>query len=243
MHVHRVIALALVASALAAPRVEAQFAVFDASNFVENSLTAARTLSQINNQILQLQNEAKMLINEAHNLASLPFNIVGQLQATLATTTQLIHQAQGVAYQLSQARSQFSRFYPQSYGAATSGASMAADAQQRWIHSLQALQTTIGMQAQASQNLASDEDSLATLVGQSQSAIGILEAAQATNQLLALQSRQIIQDQQLRLTQDRSAALEAARSVDAEARSREVRRRFLGNGTQYTPQPVNFYGY
>ena len=215
--------------------------VFDPSNFVENSLTAARSLEEINNQLLQLQNEATMLVNEARNLTKLPFNIVGQLQATLALTTQLIAQAQGIAYQLAQARAQFARFYPAAYAPGTSGATMAADALQRWTHSLQALQTTIGMQAQAAQNLASDENSLAILVQQSQGAIGILQAAQATNQLLALQSRQSIQEQQLRLTQDRSAALEEARSVAAEARSREVRRRFLGAGTQYTPQPIGFF--
>jgi P-type conjugative transfer protein TrbJ len=118
---------------------------------------------------------------------------------------------------------------------------MAADALTRWNNSLQALRTTVSMQAQAAQNLASDQASLATLVAQSQSAVGILQAAQATNQLLALQSRQFIQDQQLRLTQDRSAALEGARSVAAEARAREVRRRFLGVGTPYTPQPINFF--
>jgi P-type conjugative transfer protein TrbJ len=225
------------------PSAHAQFAVIDAANLVQNALSAVRTLTQINNQILQLQNEAKMLVNDALNLTSLPFNIVGQLQATLATTTQLIHQAQGIAFQLSQARSQFARYYPQGYGSGVSGAFMAADAQQRWTNSIEALQTTVSMQAQAAQNLTSDEAALATLVTQSQDAVGILEAAQAGNQLLALQSRQIIQDQQLRLAQDRSAALETARSVAAEARSREVRRRFLGSGTQYNPQPVNLYGY
>ena len=243
MKLRRYVAIAFVSSFLAVPPATAQFAVFDGANFVQNTLTAFRTLQEINNQILQLQNEAKMLINEAHNLASLPFNIVGQLRATLALTTQLIAQAQGIAYQLAQAQAQFRRFYPVAYGPGTSGAAMAADALQRWTHSLQALQTTISMQAQAAQNLHSDEDSLAILVDQSQAAEGILQAAQATNQLLALHSRQSIQEQQLRLTQDRSAALEQARSVDAEARSREVRRRFQGPGRQYTPQPINFDGY
>src|SRR5205823_913003 len=191
----------------------------------------------INNQVLQLQNEAQMLINEARNLTALPFSIVAQLRATLTLTTQLINQAQGIAYQLGQAQALFAHFYPPSYGPGVPGITMATDALQRWTYSLQALQTAISMQAQAAQNLASDEGSLATLVAQSQGAIGILQAAQATNQLLALQSRQSIQEQQLRLTQDRSAALEQARSVAAEARSREVRRRFLGNGTPYTPQP------
>lgn len=38
--------------------------VFDPSNFVQNTLTAVRTLEQINNQINQLQNEAQMLMNQ-----------------------------------------------------------------------------------------------------------------------------------------------------------------------------------
>ena len=228
---------------MTAASVRADLPVFDGANLVQNALTAARELEQIHNQILSLENEAKMLINEARNLTLLPFNIVGQLRATLASTTQLIRQAQGIAYQLSQAQAQFGRFYPSSYGANVSGANMAADALQRWTHSLQALQTTIYMQAQAAQNLTNDESHLASLVDQSQSAIGILQATNATNQLLALQSRQMIQDQQLRLAQDRSAALEQARSVAAEARSREVRRRFLGTGLRYTPQPIFGFGY
>jgi P-type conjugative transfer protein TrbJ len=240
MNLRRLAVAILTTSFLATPPAEA-ILVFDPSNFVENSLTAARSLEEINNQLLQLQNEAVMLSNEAKNLTTLPFNIVGQLQAALSLTTQLISQAQGIAFQLAQAQAQFARFYPTSYGSGTSGATMAADALQRWTMSLQALQTTIRMQAQAAQNLASDQNSFATLVQQSQGAIGILQAAQATNQLLALQSRQSIQEQQLRLTQDRGAALELARSVAAEARSREVRLRFLGNGTQYTPQPINTF--
>lgn len=243
MKVRDYIATAFVALCLVVPQAKAQLAVIDAANLAQNTLTAARMLQDINNQLVQLQNEAQMLINDARNLTTLPFNIVSQLRATLALTTQLINQAQGITYQLGQAQAQFTRFYPASYGAGISGAFMAADALQRWTHSLEALQTTIGMQAQAAQNLAVDEQSLATLVQQSQAAIGILQAAQATNQLLALQSRQAIQEQQLRLTQDRSFALEQARSVAAEARSREVRRRFQGTGTQYTPQPINVYGY
>ncbi len=176
-------------------------------------------------------------------MTTLPFSIVAQLQATLASTTALITQAQGIAFQLNQAQAQFQQFYPQSYNANSSAAVMADDALQRWLHSLQALKTTVSMQAQAAQNLASDEDALAQLVSRSQSAVGILQAAQSTNQLLALHARQLIQDQQLRLTQDRSAALEQARSVAAEARAREVRRRFLGSGMQHTFQPVDFYGF
>ena len=36
-------------------------------------------------------------------------------------------------------------------------------------------------------------------------------------------------------------ALELARQAAATERAREVRRRFIGEGTPYTPQSVNFY--
>jgi len=65
--------------------------VFDPSNYVQNTLTAIRTLEQINNQIRQLQNEAQMLMNQARNLASLPSSVVGQLRANLATTERLLY--------------------------------------------------------------------------------------------------------------------------------------------------------
>lgn len=78
-------------------------------------------------------------------------------------------------------------------------------------------------------------------MNRTQSAVGALQATQATNQLLALQARQSIQAQQLQITQDRAAALEQARQVAVQERAREVRRRFMGAGTPYTPAAVNFY--
>ena len=108
-------------------------------------------------------------------------------------------------------------------------------------NTLNGLQTTMQMQAQASQNLSDDESVLADLVGKSQSAEGALQAMQAMNQLLALQAKQSIQTQRLQITQDRAASLELARQAAATERGREVTRRFLGEGTPYTPQPVNFY--
>ena len=216
--------------------------VLDPVNLVQNTMTAARTLEQINNQIRQLQNEAQMLINQARNLASLPSSVVGQLRANLATTQRLIAQAKGLAYQVSNLDAEFARLYPEQYAATVSGNQMFQDARQRWKNTLNGLQTTMQMQAQASQNLSDDEGVLADLVGKSQSAVGALQAMQAMNQLLALQAKQSIQTQRLQITQDRAASLELARQAAATERGREVTRRFLGSGTPYTPQTVHFYG-
>jgi len=146
----------------------AQWAVFDAANYSQNLLTAARELQQIDNQIQQLQNEATMLVNQGRNLASLPYNALSQLQATLANTNQLIAQAQGLTFNVAQSQAMFNRLYPASYGAGTSNAQMVQDAQTRWQTSVQALQTATQMQSQAAQNLLSDQGVLSGLVTQSQ---------------------------------------------------------------------------
>lgn len=224
-----------------APAAHAQWVVIDPTNLAQNILTAARTLEQINNQIRQLQNEAQMLMNQGRNLTGLDFSALADLKSALTATNQLIQQAQGIAFNVSQMETEFTRLYPGAYTASISGGQMANDARQRWRNSLEALRTATKVQSQAVQNFASDEQTLTELVNRSQSAVGALQATQATNQLLALQSRQAMQGQQLQITQDRAAALEQARQVAVQERAREVRRRFQGDGTAYTPYTVNFY--
>lgn len=238
----RLLAVAVAALIGAMPVAHAQWVVIDPTNLAQNILTAAHTLEQINNQIKQLQNEAQSLMNEARNLTSLPFNVANRLRSNLDTTRQLIGQARGLAFDIQNMDQQFAQLYPEQYAATVSGNRMFQDAHQRWQNTLQGLQTAMRMQAQVSQNLNQDEGVLADLVDQSQSATGALQAMQATNQLLALQAKQSIQTQQLQLTQGRAASLELARQAAAVERGREVTRRFIGSGTAYTPQSVNFYG-
>ena len=233
---------AVVAAMLCTAAAHAQWVVIDPTNLVQNTLTAIRTLEQINNQIQQLQNEAQMLTNQARNLASLPFNVVSRLRSNLALTQRLIARAKGMAYDVARMDQDFQRLYPEQYAATVSGNQMYRDTQERWKNTLNGLQTTMQMQAQASQNLSDDEGVLTDLVGKSQSAEGALQAMQAMNQLLALQAKQSIQTQRLQITQDRAASLELARQAAAVERGREVTRRFLGTGTPYTPQTVHFYG-
>ena len=233
---------AVVAAMLCTAAAHAQWVVIDPTNLVQNTLTAIRTLEQINNQIQQLQNEAQMLTNQARNLASLPFNVVSRLRSNLATTQRLIARAKGMAYDVARMDQDFQRLYPEQCATTVSGDQMYRDTQERWKNTLNGLQTTMQMQAQASQNLSDDEGVLTDLVGKSQSAEGALQAMQAMNQLLALQAKQSIQTQRLQITQDRAASLELARQAAAVERGREVTRRFLGTGTPYTPQTVHFYG-
>src|SRR5258708_25500354 len=106
-----------------------QTVVYDPSNYVQNVLQAARALQQINNQITSLQNQTQMLLNQAKNLASLPYSSLQTIDQSLAATQQLLNQAQRLAYNINQIDQTFQRLYPQSYGGATSSQQFVSDAQ------------------------------------------------------------------------------------------------------------------
>jgi len=201
--------------------------VHDPRNYAQNILTAARTLEQINNQIKQLQNQSTSLLNEAKNLASLPTSTLQELQGQVDQTRQLLGQAQRIAFDVKDVQAAFEGRYK---GAALSGSSanMVANADARWKDSVGAFEDAMKVQAGIVGNLGVTRQSIGTLVGASQSATGALQAAQAGNQLLALQSQQLADLTAAIAAQGRAQALDAARSAAAEAEARERFRRFRG---------------
>lgn len=158
--------------------------VFDPSNYAQNILTAARTLQSVNQQITQLQNEAQMLMNQARNLASLPYSVLQQLQQSVQRTQALLQQAQGIAFDVQQ----IDRAFQQQYGAVSMSASdrqLVTDARSRWQNTVGGLQDAMKVQAGVVGNIDTNRAQMSALVGSSQSATGALQATQAGNQLLA----------------------------------------------------------
>jgi len=216
--------------------------VIDPTNLIQNSLTAVRTLEMTHNQLSQLQNETRMLLNQARHLASLDYNVISRLSQSIARSEQLLAQAQGLAYEVTRLDREFAQLYPEQYAQTVTGAHLARQGLERWSQQRHGLHTALRVQGQVAQNLDMDQSVLTDLVAQSQSAVGALQASQATNQFLALQAKQAIQAQQMALTQNRAMALEQARQVADEQEAREQRRRFMGSGTPYTPRPVRLFG-
>jgi len=215
--------------ALSAAPAQAQFGgvVYDPKNYSQNILTAARTLEQINNQIRMLQNQATSLVNDARNLTSLPISTLQTLQAQVDQTRQLLGEAQRIAYDVTDVQQAFSSRYKR--GALTgTHAQMVANADARWRDSVGAFEDSMKVQAGIVGNLGATRTSVGTLVGASQSATGALQAVQAGNQLLALQTQQLADLTAAIAAQSRAQALEAARDAATEAEGRERLRRFLG---------------
>ena len=208
--------------------------VFDPSNYAQNVLTAARTLEQITNQITSLQNEAQMLINQARNLASLPYSALQQLQQNVQRTQQLLQQAQGIAFNVQQIDQMFSQKYG-NISMSTSDQQMVADARSRWQNTVGGLQDAMRVQAGVVSNIDTNRTQMSALVSQSQGATGALQATQAGNQILALQSQQLSDLVALLASNGRASALTEAERTAAAEQGREQRRRFLTPGSGYTP--------
>jgi P-type conjugative transfer protein TrbJ len=202
--------------------------VFDPSNYSQNVLQAARALQQINNQIRSLQNQVLMLQNMAKHLERLDYSSLGRINLLMA-------QAEGIAFRVDRTEQEFARLYPKEYAATVTTDELARDARGRWEHSMDALRQTMLVQAEVVQNVEADSGELARLLAESQAAIGSLQAQQATNQLMALSTKQQLQTQELVAAQYRAEALERARAAAAQEQARAQFDRFLGDGKAYTP--------
>lgn len=208
--------------------------VYDPTNHAENLLTAARTLEQINNQITSLQNEAQMLINQARNLASLPYSSLQALQQNVQRTQQLLGQAQNIAFDVQN----IDQMFQQDYGNLSLTATdqqLIADARTRWENTVGGLQDAMRVQAGVVGNIESNRAEMSALVGESQGATGALQATQAGNQLLALQSQQLSDLIAVISANGRADALMEAERATAAEQGRIQRERFLTPGSGYQP--------
>lgn len=208
--------------------------VFDPSNYAQNVIQAARALQQITNQITSLQNEAQMLINQAKNLASLPYSSLQQLQQSVQRTQQLLSQAQNIAYDVKQIDQAFQTKYGNVALSATDR-QLVQDARSRWQNTVGGLQDAMRVQATVVGNIDTNRTQMSALVGASQSATGALQATQAGNQLLALQAQQLADLTAVVAANGRAQALSDAEHAAAAEQGREQRRRFLTPGAGYQP--------
>ena len=214
--------------------------VFDPTNYGENVLQAARALEQINNQIVSLQNEAQMLLNQARNLTSLPNSLLSDIQSNHVRMQMLLRQAERLAYDVQSIEQVFQQSYS-GFAAGQTDAQLVDTARSRWQNSVEAFEHALNVGASAVGNIEESQRQTGQLVNASQSAVGALQAVQAGNQLLAVQSQQIADLTALLAAQGRADAIEQARHAAEYEQAQEHFARFM-DGTPYQPQTVRMFG-
>jgi P-type conjugative transfer protein TrbJ len=227
--------VAVLTLATASGPARAQWIVYDPTNFSQNVLTAARELQQVNQNIQSLENQATMLINQAKNLASLPYSSLAQLEASIQRTEQLLMQAQNIAYSVTTIDQAFTQVYPQSYSGSTSNTQMLADAQTRWQNARAGYQDSMNVQAGVVQNLQNAQTQISALISSSQSASGALQAAQSGNQIMGLAAQQLADLTGVIAAMARAQSLDNAGRLESEAQGQQQMQNFLNYGAGYQP--------
>lgn len=235
----RALVCAATVSLLLAGPADAQMVVYDPTNYASNVLQAARSLEQINNQIQALQNQALSLTNQARNLAQLPYSSLQTIQGNLTRIKSLMQEAQQIAYDVRAIESEFRNVYR--LDPAASDVSLVATAQKRWTNSSAAFEDALKVQAGVVTGMSATQAESRELVSASQGATGIVQAAQAGNQLLALQSQQLADLTAMMAAQGRADALEQADRAASREQAKEQFRRFMSRGQGYEPHPVEMF--
>lgn len=213
---------------IALPAADAQMTVIDPSNLLHNANTAARALEQINNQVTMITNQMRQLENDARNLTRLGDTFAPEVMTQLREMDRLITEARGIALSVNDTRNSLEQLYSGDYR--NTDLVIRAQAAARQIDaSRAALQTSLVLQAQATEQLRSDQTTLQSLASASSAANGSLAAQQATNELLTFQAQQAMRLQTLLVTQSRADALERAREMETRAQARAQHDHFFGN--------------
>jgi P-type conjugative transfer protein TrbJ len=223
---------ALTLSSVSAPPASAQLfggVVYDPSNHAQNILQAVRALQQINQQIRQLAHEVRMLENMARDLETLPGSVAEDILRRMRRIDELMREAEGIGYGVEEIERDYDVIYPEDYGVTPPEHQILVDeARMRWRQSRTAYRESLLVTAQVVSSARADSDTLNQLIGDSQSAVGNLQVAQAGNQIEALQTEQLMQMEAMMASHYRAEALERARQLAEAERGRARTRAFLG---------------
>lgn len=218
------------------PQAHAWKTVFDPWNYRQNILTAVRTLTEINQQIDQLRNEAQMLLKMDLDLTKLTETVSPELMRTLGEIKTLMDEAEGIAMKVRETDQAMRELFPKEFEASLSGDDIVRNVKARWNETLSAYKRSANLQARVSENAETDSNLLATLLNRSRSAAGNLQATQAGNELSGLSIKQSLQLQQLLAAHYRAETLERSRRMASEEEARVRFKSFVGtSGEAYSP--------
>lgn len=216
------------------PPAPPQAVVFDPRNHIENALQASRQLDS-------LANEARMLANQARELAASPYSHLGETTSALREIGELAKNVRGVASTVTQLEDQFADLYP----TAVEGLDPANALQQSERRTTAARETAQDLARTAAEleRLSQGRDRrLQGALSASERAEGQTAAIQSSTQILAVLAEDLSSMRTIMLAQSRLMAEETARTAAERAAGAESRRQFYGRDSA-TPAAPSFDPY
>ena len=169
-----------------APRQALANVVYDPTNHVQNILSAIRVLKSNLNEAMMIRNQVKSLANEFENLKKLDFNIVDDFSNQMEELFEVTGSINGLMQNFNALQGEFDKLYPDFSEQTGIDAGELARQANEWLKTSR--DTILGASQTGSkilENLPRSQAQLGELLAQSQGAAGILQAAQAGNQVSA----------------------------------------------------------
>ena len=215
---------------LGATPAQAQLAVYDPTNYVQNALQAARQLQSVTNEV-------QMLMNQAKALAASPYSHLLGTSQTLRDITELSRSIRGVAGDITQLERQFEDLYP----TAVKGLDPTKALEQIRGRNEAARQTAQDL-ARAAAELerlsAGRQGRLEGALSASEGASGQTAAIQSSTQVLAVLAEDLGSMRTILLAQSRLMAEDAARRSAERAAAVETRRQFYDHAPSRPAPPA-----
>jgi P-type conjugative transfer protein TrbJ len=192
--------------------------VFDASAYTQQLINYATQLQQYYTQIRQYQSQMRQLENEYAHLRNLGYQVD---LSNLDEIQRVMRDAIGISNDFNTMQGQFERHYPDfaSYRN-QSGISYAQQSAEWSRKTQQNALDLLTLETKLQQSIAEDQNSLRYLNTRSNTASGTKDLLQATNQLLILQTKQLMQLQQLIATSAKADAAYMAEKASNDEASR-----------------------
>jgi P-type conjugative transfer protein TrbJ len=190
---------------------------------------------QLEKQVLMVENQLNQLADMAKHGITITDQLFGTVASDINNLNQIVKTGESLSYTMSNLDGSFRLRFP-GYSSSTNY----GQSYQTWSQTT--LDSTLGaLNAAGLQNsqFNSDEALLKTLQGQSQSAVGRMQAIEVGNQIAENQSEQLMKLRQLMMADMQSKASYQGALVQAEATKQANSDQFFGQ-TQVTSDGVSF---
>jgi len=177
---------------------QAQFAVIDPANLIENIISALQNTQTVLNQITQISHEVQSLAYQAQNLQNMPAsvanNVIGQYTTQFLQLVGAMQNINGIAQNVATLTAKYNATYPNTTLAQgpLSNANVMAQLTGWLNQSRSVYQGAYTTQAQVMAALPVDTANVQTLLQTSGSSQGALSAIQTGNQLNAQVANQLM---------------------------------------------------
>lgn len=173
---------------LGTEKLYAQVPVFDPSNFSQNILQAIRALKSNINEAKMIANEVEMLSNDVKNLTKLPYSTVHELETQFQSLFSEMGKVHGLVDDLTNLQNEYERLYPE-FSLMEDKIEGRAISQltSQWLEESRNSMLKASLTgAKVLSDLPSAQSRVERLVTDSSNAVGILQAAQAGNEISAM---------------------------------------------------------